>query len=142
MSYPLTGYHFNVEWGASRVVFSKVSGLEVSTEPVLYREGNSKSYAPMIMPGLLEYSHIVLERGMMPSDNEFFEWMSTINLDQVDRRDLTISLLNAQHEPVTVWRVRNAWPIRLRGPVLNASCSEVAIELLEIAHEGLNIATS
>ncbi len=137
MNYPLTGFHFEVEWGASRIGFTEVSGLDIASQPVVYREGSSKSATPMVMPGLREYSPIILKRGMMVNDNEFFEWLSTINLDQVERRDLTISLLNAQHEPVTVWKVLNAWPVRLQGPILNALRSEVAIELLEIAHEGL-----
>ncbi|NND93110.1 MAG: phage tail protein [Granulosicoccus sp.] len=139
MTYPLTAYHFKVEWGGARIGFTEVSGLEQAVQPVLYREGSSASYAPMVIPGLPGFENIVLKRGMMANDNEFFDWIDTIRLNQVERRDVTISLLNAEHDPGVVWKVRNAWPVRLQGPLLDATRNAVAIELLELAHEGLRV---
>jgi len=60
----------------------------------------------------------------------------------VERRDIVIQLLNENHEPVIIWRAVNAFPVRLSGPVLNANTSEVAIEELELAHEGLIVLVS
>ncbi|MHC4104412.1 MAG: phage tail protein, partial [Planctomycetota bacterium] len=71
--------------------------------------------------------------------NEFFEWLNTARLNQIERRDLVISLLNENHEPVMVWRAVNAFPAKIQGPVLRATGNEVAIETLEVAHEGLSI---
>lgn len=140
--YPLAGYHFQVEWGGSRIGFSEVSGLEIETDVIEYRDGASKEYGSQKMPGRPHYRNIVLKRGVEPDDNEFFEWINTIKMNDVERRDLTISLLNEEHEPVMVWKVRDAFPVRLSGPDLSATESEVAIETLEIAHEGLVIETA
>jgi len=75
----------------------------------------------------------------MPGDNEFFEWLNTIQMNKVERRDIMISLLNENHEPVVVWKVKNAFPVKIEGPELKAESNEVAIESMEIAHEGLSI---
>ncbi len=91
------------------------------------------------MPGLQKYGNITLKRGIVPSDNQFYDWLNTTNLNKVDRRNLIISLLNEEHEPVMVWKVKNAFPVKIEGPGLKASGNEVAIESMEIAHEGLAI---
>ena len=91
------------------------------------------------MPGQVRYSNIILKRGITKGDNDFYNWISTIKLNTVERRDISIALLNEAHEPVMVWRVKNAFPIRLIGPELNASANEIAIETLELAHEGITI---
>jgi phage tail-like protein len=86
-----------------------------------------------------EYSNISLKRGTFKGDNEFYKWLNTISLNTVDRRDLTISLLNEKHEPVVVWKVHNAFPIKVQSTDLKADGSDVAIEQLDLAHEGLTI---
>ena len=91
------------------------------------------------MPGIPKYSNITMKRGILPSDNEFFEWLNTTKLNKVERRDVVIKLLNEEHEPVMVWKARNAFPVKVEGPGLKATGNEVAIETVEIAHEGLII---
>jgi phage tail-like protein len=141
MTYPLPVFHFQVDWGGTRMGFSEVSGLDVEVQPIEYREGNSPSYSTMKMPGLPKYGNITLKRGVMPKDNEFFDWLDTARLNKVERRDITISLLDEDHEPVMVWMVKNAWVTKLTGPLLNATANEVAIESMEIAHDGLTVAS-
>jgi phage tail-like protein len=80
-----------------------------------------------------------MTRGVFKADNEFAKWISTVKLNTVERRDLTISLLNEEHAPVMVWKVHNAFPVKCEGPQLKASGNEVAIESIELAHEGLEI---
>lgn len=140
-NYPLPVFHFQVEWGGNRLGFSEVSGLSIEVDVIEYREGGSPEYSTIKMPGLRKHANIVLKRGIMAGDNEFFEWLNSIRLHTVERRDMTISLLNENHEPVMVWRARNAFPVKLEGPVLRAEASEVAIETLEVAHEGLIVET-
>jgi phage tail-like protein len=65
--------------------------------------------------------------------------MQTIALNKVERRDIIISLLNEDHEPVMTWKVINAWPTKLTSPDLKASANEAAIETLEVAHEGIQV---
>jgi len=139
MTYPLTSFHFQVEWGGTRIGFSEVSGLETGIETIAYREGSSPSYTPLVMPGMQHYSNVVLKRGVMSADNEFFQWINSVQLNHIERRDVIISLLNENHDPAMSWKLRSAWPVKLNGPLLNAMTSDVAIERLEIAHEGLLI---
>ncbi len=138
MKYPLTTFHFQVEWGGTRLGFTEVSGLKSAVDVIEYREGNSPSYGSIKMPGRPHYSNVTFKRGIISGDNEFFTWLETIQLNQVERRDLTIQALNEQHEPVRVWRLRNAWPVSLDAPHFNSSASDVAIETLEVAHEGMD----
>jgi len=140
--YPLPKFHFQVEWGGSKLGFTEVSGLEVETEMIEYRDGASPEYNKQRIPGLRKYANITLKRGMFANDNEFFDWWKKTALFQNvdnDRRDLTISLLNESHEPVMVWTVKRAWPVKITSTDLKGDANEVAIETMELVHEGLEI---
>lgn len=139
--YPIPKFHFLVQWGGSRLGFSEVTGMDMQVEAIEYREGSSPDYAKIKMPGLHKFSNITLKRGTFEGDTEFYTWIRTVNLNKVERRDVTISLLNENHEPVITWKVRNAFPVKLQASDLKADGNEVAIETLELAHEGLDIVT-
>ena len=138
-NYPLPKFHFRVEWGGSRIGFTEVTGLDRSLEVIEYRDGASLEYSKIKMPGLEKFSNITLKRGTFADDNEYFEWLNTVQLNTIERRDVIISLLNEEHEPVMVWKVKNAFPVKVQSSDLKADGNEVAIETLEIAHEGLTI---
>src|SRR5262245_16604997 len=110
--YPLPKFHFKVEWGGSKVGFTEVPGLDVSNDVIEYRDGASPEYSKIKMPGMRKFSNITLKRGTFKGDNDFFNWLNTISLNTVERRDLTISLLNEEHSPVVVWKVKNAFPTK------------------------------
>ena len=137
--YPLVSFHFQVQWGGTRIGFTEVSGLTIETQAIEYREGAHPVYSSIKMPGIPKYSNITLKRGIVKGDNEFFQWWNTIKLNSVERRDIIISLLNENHEPVMNWKVINAFPVKIECSDLKASGNEVAIESMEIAHEGLII---
>ncbi len=138
-NYPLPKFHFNVDWGGTKIGFSEVSGLNIENKVLEYRDGASPEYSKIKMPGMREFSNISLKRGVFSGDNEFFTWLDTISLNAVERRDVTISLLNENHEPVVVWKVRNAFPVKIQSTDLKGDGSEVAIEQIDLAHEGLSI---
>lgn len=138
-NYVLTTNHFQVEWGGTRIGFTEVSGLSIETEPINYRQGSSPEYSPTKMPGQIEYSNIILKRGITESDNEFYQWLNTISHNKIERRDLTISLLNENHEPVIKWKLRNAFPVRIAWSDLKANANEPAMESIEITHEGFSV---
>ena len=140
--YPMLTCHFQVEWGGTRVAFSEVTGLSIEYDVVEYHDGSSPEAGSVKMPGLRKNTNITLKRGIVKGDNEFFQWINTVSLNQVERRDLTISLLDETHAPVMLWKVKNAWPVKLESPLFNAHASEVAIESLELAHEGIRIETN
>lgn len=139
MAYPLPVFHFQVEWGGTNLGFSEVSGLTIENQAIEYRDGLSPEYSVVKMPGMPKYSNITLKRGIVPADNEFFAWLNTAALNKIERRDLIISLLNEEHSPVMTWKVKNAFPVKVEGPGLKATGNEVAIETIELAHEGLTI---
>lgn len=137
--YPLPAFHFVVDWGGSSVGFTEVSGLTYEIQAIEYRDGASPEYHVNKMPGLQKFSNITLKRGIFSGDNEFFDWLNTVKMNTIERRDLTIKLLNESHEPVMVWKVKNAFPVKMEGPSLKASGNEVAIETVELAHEGFSV---
>ena len=138
-TYPMVKFHFQVEWGGTKIGFTEVSGLDVESEVVEYREGSSPEYSKIKMPGMQKFSNITLKRGTFASDNEYFDWWNTVKLNTIERRDITISMLNEEHEPVVTWKVKNAWPSKIQSTDLKADGNEVAIESMEIVHEGLTI---
>lgn len=137
--YPIPKFHFQVEWGGAKIGFTEVTGLDISTDVIEYREGSSPEYHKIKMPGMQKFSNITLKRGTFKGDNDFYNWFNTISLNTVERRNLVISLLNENHEPVVVWKVKNAFPVKVQSTDLKADGNEVAIESVEIAHEGLTI---
>jgi phage tail-like protein len=143
-AYPMTALHFSVGWGDSNntVSFSEVSGLTLESEPIEHRSGDDISLTVRKIPGLRKYGNVTLKRGIMAAENGFWEWWNTIKSGKVERRTVTISLLNEEHKPVISWEIQFAWPVKVEGPSLNAKGNEIAIETLEFAHEGMKITTA
>lgn len=137
--YPLPKFHFQVEWGGTKIGFQEVSGLDVEVEPLEYRDGASPEYSKSNMPGMIKYSDVTLKRGVFKGDNEFFNWYNTVKLNKIERRDITISLLNEEHSPVVIWKIKNAWPLKIQSTDLKGEGNEVAIETMVLKHEGLAI---
>ncbi len=137
--YPIPKFHFQVQWGGTRIGFSEVTGLTLENEVIEYREGSSPEYNKIKMPGLHKFGNITLKRGIFASDNEYFNWLNTVKLNTIERRDLIISLLNENHEPIVSYKVKQAWPIKIQAPDMKSDANEVAIEILELVHEGLVI---
>ncbi len=138
-NYPLSKFHFSLNWRGTKIAFTEVSGLDVETEIIEYREGSSPEYSKVKMPGMQKFSNITLKRGVFKSDNEYFEWWNTVKLNTIERSDIIISLLNEEHEPVMTWKIKNAWPTKIQSTDLKADGNEVAIETMEVAHEGLTV---
>jgi len=138
-TYPLSTCHFLVEWGGSRVGVTEVIGLSMEINTINYREGAEKEYIPNVMPGQEKINPIILKRGIVKGDNEYYDWLNTVKLNTVERRDLTISLLNENHEPVVTWKLTNAFPTKITWSDLKAYANEPAIESIEITHEGITV---
>lgn len=137
--YPLPTFHFSAAWRGKRVGFSEITGLTQENQVIEYRDGAFPEYSSIKMPGLRKFNNITMKRGIIKADNEFSTWLTTIKLNKVERRDIIISLLDEAHNPVMVWKVHNAFPVKVEGPQLKASANEVAIESIEVTHEGLEL---
>ncbi len=133
----LSNFHFRVDWGGNRTGFMEVTGLGMGVAVAPYREGASPEFAAMLTSGQKHYSPVVLKRAMVAGDNDFYHWINTAQVGDVERRDVLISLLNSQHEPAMVWKLSRAFPSRLDYSPLNALGNDLAMESLTLVHEGL-----
>jgi len=144
--YPMTALHFTVSWGDKQQTssFSEVSGLNMETEVVEYRGGADPVFSTRKQPGLRKYSNVTLKRGIAPKEagNGLFEWYNSATIGAVDRRDVTVSLLNEEAQPVMTWKIKQAWVVKLEGPGLKSTGTDVAIEAVEFACEGIEIETA
>ncbi|HLZ86742.1 MAG TPA: phage tail protein [Puia sp.] len=142
-TYPLPKFHFQVSWGKTRMGFTEVTGLDFETEVIEYREGNSVKYNKLKQPGLTKYSNITLKRGTFLGDFDYYElWKQTYFFQEVNgkyRTNVIIQLMDEQHNPIITWSLANAWPTKIQATDLKADANEVAIESMELVHEGLTI---
>ncbi len=135
---PLLSYNFLVEIdGITRAGFREASGLDSSQDPVEYREGTD-AFTSRKLPGMVKYSNISLKWGMT-DDLEMLEWRQKTADGMVERRNGSIVLLDAAGQEKVRWNYHEAWPTKWTGPSFNATGNEVAIETLELAHEGLSL---
>lgn len=141
--YPIPRYHFQVDWGGSKLSFTEVTGLVMEREKIEYRHSDSKDFSKIAMPGMVKNNNITLKRGKFEGDFEFNEWLELIaNDNEGGRRDCTIRLLNEEHEPVAAWTATRCFPVKVTAPDLKSDANESAIESLELAHEGLKLLKS
>lgn len=133
---PYANNRFRVEIdGLTASEFLQVTGLESVTAIIDYREGTEAPFARKLT-GLTRYSNIVLKRGITES-TELYDWRQSVIEGRTERRNGAIILLDEDRNEVARWLFRSGWPCRLSGPDLDALGNEVAIETLEICHEGL-----
>lgn len=139
---PYSGFNFLVEItdvypdGKTVVAgFSECSGLDTETDIVEYRNGN-EDITVRKLPGLRKFTNISLKRGFTQS-RELWEWRKGVMDGRTERKSGAIVLLNEAREPALRYEFIFGWPSKWQGPALNASSSEVAIETLEIACEGI-----
>jgi phage tail-like protein len=129
--------------GAIRAGFAEVSGLNSELEIEEYREGG-RNIGPHRFPRFGRYPNLVLRRGVT-TDTTLWDWWGDViarsfTLEKgkpSPRRNGVILLDGLNHQAVAAWFFANALPERLTGPGLNARSNEIAIETLELSHEGL-----
>lgn len=135
---PYGNFNFLVEIdGITRASFQEASGLDSSIDVIEHREGGDPA-TPRKLPGMAKYTNIVLKRGVT-DDTELWEWHADAVNGTVTRKNGSIVLLDDTGAEKMRWNFREAWPTKWTGPSFNATGNEVAIETLEIAHEGLEL---
>lgn len=140
--YPISAFHFKVDWGGASGAFTEVSGLNLEHQVIEYRDGLSPIFSTVKMPGMNTNGEITLKRGIFRKNNEFYDWWNTVSMNEVERRDITVSLLDEAHEPTMIWEFSNAWPSKIEGASLNSTGNEVAVETITLVHEGMKIKNS
>lgn len=135
--WPLPRFYFEVTWDSTVMSFQEVSGLDVDTRPVEYRAGDSKTFAPIKMPGLKKIGNVTLKKGVFKADTRFWDGFNQTKMNTVQRVPVTIRLLDEAGKPTMTWTLANAWPTKITGTDLKSQGNEVAVETIEIAHEGV-----
>lgn len=141
---PYGGYNFEViikgvsdDGTAVRGSFAEATGLEAEVAPIEYRNG-SEDITMRKVPGLKKFSNITLKRGII-GDLAFWNWIVEAMNGLVRRTEGSVILLNENRQEVMRWNFKRGWPCKWTGPGLNAKNNEIAMETLEICHEGLEI---
>ncbi len=139
---PFLAFNFLVEIGDEVVGgFSEVGGLQMEIEVFDYREGGVNGFVHRIAGPARYPGNLVLKRGLTNGD-VLWAWHEDVMSGVVERKNVSIVLLNAKHEELWRWNFVGAYPVRWVGPDLSADASRVAIETLELAHNGLEPGTS
>ena len=136
---PYAGFNFRVEIdGIASAAFAECSGLSSETDVIEYREGADRTLGVRKIPGLTRYANVVLRRGLT-ANRDLWDWRQLVVDGQVSRRTVTITLLDETAAPVMRWMLREAWIAKWEGPTFNARTSQVAIETIELVHEGIRL---
>lgn len=125
--------------GITEGVFREVTGLDSETEVIEHRvAGKGGNMVVHKVPGALKWSNIVLRRGIT-DDRKLHDWRQKIEEGQVEgnRKNGSVTMYNPAGEAVAKYTFKNGWPCKFKGPALDASKNEIAIEEIEICHEGL-----
>jgi len=150
---PYAGFNFTLKLGNVQVAgFSECTGLSAETKILEYNEGG-RNGAALKFPETTNFGNITLKRGITAS-NELIAWHQEVvngtfgtnarsqDLRQTLAKDrgsnITIELQDeTRKRTVRSWSLVRAFPVKWMGPDLKAASSEVAIETLELAHEGI-----
>jgi phage tail-like protein len=133
---PYTNFNFLVEIdGITRAAFQECSGFDSTVDVIEHREGGENTTLRKL-PGMTKYSNIQLKWGMT-DDRDLYDWHRSIVQGNIERKNGSIVMLNRLGEEVARWNFVRAWPSKWDGPDLNAEGTDVAIEALELVHEGV-----
>lgn len=131
---PYASFNFVVKIGGLAVAgFSEVSGLDLTTDPIEYRNGDEDNTVRKL-PGLKKFSNITFKRGYTQS-KDLWNWRKQVMDGKTERQSGSIVLKDESHQDVMIWNFYAGWPTKWTGPGFNAKNNEVAIETLEIAVE-------
>jgi phage tail-like protein len=136
--WPLPKFYFSVDIGdITDLPFQEVSGLDVETEVIEYRHGNSPNHGTIKMPGLMKYGDVTLKKGVFANDNQFYEWINEISLNTYKRVTVVIRLLDETNEARMTWTLTNAFAQKVTPTDMNSQSSEAGIETIVFTHEGM-----
>ena len=140
--WPLPKFYFEVKWDTQVMSFQEVSGLDIEAQVIEYRHGDNPIFSTIKMPGMVQSGNVTMKKGVFVTDNKFWDWYNQIKMNTIKRVPVTISLLDEAGAPTMVWTLSNAWPTKITSTDLNAEGNEVAVEEIEIVHEGVTIANA
>ncbi len=120
-----------------QAIFMEVSGLEVQMDVLEYAEGGNNQFVHQL-PGRAKIGHLTLKRGMTFS-NAFLLWQMQVASGDIQRRNVSVAVFDLAGTELIRWNFDNAYPVKWSGPAFNSTGDAVAIETLELAHEGMRV---
>lgn len=133
---PYASQNFLLEiQGITKAGFSECTGLNAETNVIEYREG-SDDIVPRKLPGLSKFGNVTLKTGLT-TDNSLFTWHKDVMDGNITRQNVSILVLDESRKEQVRYNLVNAWPSKYTAPDLKANANEIAIEAIEIAHEGM-----
>lgn len=140
-TYPLPVYNYKVEIDGQTVGFSEVSGLTIDHETTTYTESPIDGTGPrwMYMPAQSKSVTVTLKKGVVTgvSVPVMFEWINSIQLNRVEKKDIYVRLCDETGAAVVSWKVINAFPTKLDAPSFTADSNDAAIESMEVMADGV-----
>ena len=100
-------------------------------------EGGNNGFTRRV-PGRVKVSNLTLKRGMTRS-NDFIKWFMSTGPGAVDRRNISLVLYDVKGEKISSWHFQNAYPVKWVGPQFTSDGNTVAVETVEMAHEGMTV---
>ncbi|KVP85350.1 phage tail protein [Burkholderia ubonensis] len=137
--YPVPVYRFVVSLGDDRVPFKSVSGLDIKYDSIEYRDGAGNMFN---MPGQRQKVSVTLSKGVFRGPNALYDWISSISLNRVEKKDLMISLTDESgSELLATWNVLNAFPTGLTAPSFDATSNDIAIQEIILEADRVTLKT-
>ena len=138
-NWPEPKFNFLVIMGGSEFSFEEVNGLDVETQVIEYRGGNSKVYSTVKMPGIQKFGNITLKKGIFKGDKALWDKYNLIKMNTIKRSTILISLLDETNAVAMSWKLLYAFPCKMTVSDMKADANEIAVETMELAHEGLSL---
>jgi len=133
---PYRNFRFRVEIdGIQQAGFSECTGFDTTSDVIEYREGNEVTTVRKL-PGLTKYANISLKWGITDS-MDLYNWRKNIIDGKVERKNIAIIAIDEAGNDKSRWEISNAWPSKYDPPDFNAKGNDVAVEMVEIVHEGI-----
>jgi phage tail-like protein len=138
--WPVPKFRFSVDWGDQKdIPFQEVSGLDMENDIIEYRHGDSPVFSTVKMSNSRNLGgYVILKKGLFKSDNPFWDWYNQIKMNTIERQTLVIKLLDEQNNVTMAWSLKNAWPTKISATDLESNADEIAVDSVEIIHEGLS----
>jgi phage tail-like protein len=147
-AYPLPVYNYRVEIGGDAVAFSEVSGLSIAYETTTFKESPTASGSAgprtMYMPAQPTAAKLTLKKGIVRSASvkALYNWIKTVQINQIEKKDIFVRLCDEKGEAVISWKVGNAFPTKLDAPTFDAKSNDAAIESMELMADFISIEES
>ena len=137
--YPPVAFHFRVDidgltTGDKDVSFQEVSGLNATVGEYTYNEGGENRFVHRL-PDRITYDKLVLKRGMLVGSALIGWFRDAVEAFRFDPKDIVVTLLNENHEPLEAWNFVKAYPVKWSISDFNAQGNEIVVETIELVYQ-------